>query len=1057
MRGRIWLTAAAWLAMSLAMAGAAERVLDDFETLDGWTAWTTDPGVKVELASDPGPVGLAMRVDFNFETTGGHVVVRKRIPLDLPPNYAITFEWRAAAPPVSFELKLVDRSEANVWWYRMLDVALPGEWTVMRVKKPRFEFAWGPLAGGPPRNIAFIELAISGAAGDRGSIWFDNLRLVPRPVPARTPPTPVVSASTAVGGHGPQLVLDNAPHTAWRSGALADEQWLQLDFGAPRELGGLVIEWDPEDYAVIYDVELSDDAQTWATVYRSSHGKGDRDSIFLPDAEARYVRLAMHQSSRGQGYGISAMRVLPVELAASPNQFVAAIARESDPRLYPRYFSQQQAYWTVVGVSGDDTDALLGDDGMLEVGKGGFSLQPFLFVDGTLVGPANVQRVQELEDGYLPIPSVSWGYDLLSLRITAVAAGQPGAAALYIRYRIDNSSDALRDVTLFVAAWPFQVLPPWQTLNMVGGISPIHEVAFDSRTLWVNRRTAIIALTPPLRVGAATSDEGPIGEFLKDGILPDRTQVSDPYGFAGAAMQFDLHLPPGGQQDVVLLLPLHDPDAVVARTLTDGASAQFERALDATKREWRRLLGCVDLQVPPAAQPLIATARSTLAYILLNRRGAALQPGPRTYARSWIRDGSMSGAVLLQMGFTQEVRDFIRWYAGYQYADGKIPCCVDRHGADPLPEHDSNGQFLYALGSYYRYTRDIGFVNELWPAALQAVNYLEGLRTERLTEAYLKPPLLRFRGLLPESVSHEGYIARPVHAYWDDFFALRGLKDAVVLASAYGDDREAARIAAIRDGLQQDLHASIAGVIADHALAYVPASVELADFDPSATAIALHPAGELARLPVPQTAQTFARYFEELSRRQRGELSWEVYSPYELRTVGAFVRLGQREQAIDVLQAMLADRRPLGWNQWPEVIWRDPTAPKFIGDMPHTWVGAGYVDAVRELFAYEEEDDASLVLAAGIPAAWLATERAPVGVRRLPTPYGTLSYALERDGARVLRCRVFGDLTLPAGGLVLAPPLPEPLRAATVNGQPVAFDSDRVRVRDFPAEIVLEY
>src|SRR4029453_1508871 len=200
---------------------------------------------------------------------------------------------------------------------------------------------------------------------------------------------------------------------------------------------------------------------------------------------------------------------------------------------------------------------------------------------------------------------------------------------------------------------------------------------------------------------------------------------------------------------------------------------------------------------------------------------------------SWIRDGAMISAVLLEMGFPQEVRDFIRWYSGYQDASGKIPCCVDRPGATPLAEHDSNGEFLYAIAEYYRYTRDIGFVNELWPNARQAVDYLATLRNERLTDAYKTASKRAFYGLLPESASHEGYLAHPVHSYWDDFFALRGLKDAVALADAVGEDREARRIASLRDDLQRDLHASIAAVIAERKIDYVPASVELADFDPS--------------------------------------------------------------------------------------------------------------------------------------------------------------------------------------------------------------------------------
>jgi len=1053
---RHWLNVAALVVLVAAAPLRADTVIDDFETPAGWSAWTSDPGVKVELASDQGPSGMAMRVDFTFEERGGHVFVRKAVDLDLPANYAFTFAWRGASPPIDVEFKLVDRAEKNVWWYRLLETTPPTDWTTVRIKKPRLEFAWGPASGGPPRNIAFIELALTGAVGDRGSLWIDDLRLVPRPPPPRASPTPAVSASTAIGGHEPKLVLDDAGHTSWHSGTLAQEQWLLLDFGTDRELGGLVIEWDSQDYALAYDVELSSDGQTWATVYRSTRGNGHRDNIFLPDAEARFVRISMHESSRAQGYAINSVRVVPLELAASPNQFVAAIARESQPDVFPRYFAQLQSYWTVLGVSGDGNEALLANDGMLEPLKGSFSIQPFLYVDGALVSWRNAQISQELEDRYLPIPSVTWGYEFLNLKITAVATGAPNDTTLLARYRIDNSSAATRDITLFLAVWPFQVLPPWQTLNMTGGVSPIHDLVFDARTLWVNRRTAVIAMTPPAHVGASTADEGPIADFLIDGILPERTQVTDPYGFASAAMQFDIHLPPGGQQDVFIAVPYYDPDAASARASTIGAQEQFDRAFEAAKRDWRRLLGCVDFLVPPSAQPIVDAVRTTVAHSLLNRNGPALQPGPRTYSRSWIRDGAMIGAALLEMGFSQEIRDFLRWYAAYQYPDGKIPCCVDKHGADSLPEHDSNGEFLYAIAEYYRYTHDIGFVSELWPPALQAVRFLETLRAQRLTDEYQKPNKRAFRGLLPESVSHEGYVARPVHSYWDDFFALRGLKDALMLADAYGDTGEATRIAAMRDALQQDIHASIAAVIADRKLEYVPASVELADFDPSSTAIALRPAGEMARLPRAQLERTFDRYYEEFSRRRRGEGNWELYSPYELRNVGALLRLGRRDQAMDVLLGILADRRPLAWNQWPEVIWRDADAPKFIGDMPHTWIGAGYIDAVRDLFAYEREDDAALVLAAGIPAAWLSTTD-DVGVRRLPTHYGILSYTLRREADNALRCHIFGDVAVPDGGLVLVPPLPGPLRAVTVNGEPAPFEPDQVRIRQFPVDALLEY
>ena len=42
-------------------------------------------------------------------------------------------------------------------------------------------------------------------------------------------------------------------------------------------------------------------------------------------------------------------------------------------------------------------------------------------------------------------------------------------------------------------------------------------------------------------------------------------------------------------------------------------------------------------------------------------------------------------------------KEFLLWYADYQFANGKIPCCVDVRGADPVPENDSGGEFLFLV------------------------------------------------------------------------------------------------------------------------------------------------------------------------------------------------------------------------------------------------------------------------------------------------------------------------------------------------------------------------
>ena len=381
---------------------------------------------------------------------------------------------------------------------------------------------------------------------------------------------------------------------------------------------------------------------------------------------------------------------------------------------------------------------------------------------------------------------------------------------------------------------------------------------------------------------------------------------------------------------------------------------------------------------------------------------------------------------------------------------------MDHGGADPVSENDSNGEFLYAVMEYYRYTRDVGFVSEMWPRVVKAVEYIAALRAQRATEAFRSPEKARFFGLMPESISHEGYSSRPVHSYWDDFFTLRGLKDAASMAAVVGDEERAAQFAALRDTFRSDLFASISRVMEERGIDYIPASVELGDFDPSSTAIAIAPVDEMRNLPEAALKRTFDKYYEEFRKRRDGEAEWEAFTPYELRNVEALVRLGQRERALEVLDFMIAKQRPAEWNEWPEIVWRDPTSPKFIGDMPHTWVGSSFIQSVRSMFVYERELDRSLVLAAGVPRDWV-TQGRRIALKRLPTHFGVLSYSLESEHPGALKLRLSGDLILPPGGIVVRPPLEKPLVAVRVNGrQSPIFSADQAIITEFPAEVILE-
>ncbi|MBO8044042.1 hypothetical protein J6396_40975, partial [Pseudomonas aeruginosa] len=135
----------------------------------------------------------------------------------------------------------------------------------------------------------------------------------------------------------------------------------------------------------------------------------------------------------------------------------------------------------------------------------------------------------------------------------------------------------------------------------------------------------------------------------------------------------------------------------------------------------------------------------------------------------------------------------------------------------------------------------------MWPHVQGAYNYMEQLRaSERTEENRARNPA--FYGMMPASISHEGYSAKPMHSYWDNFWALRGYKDAASLAAQLGKV-EAMQIAGSRDQFRDDLQASLLSAMQQHDIDYLPGSAELGDFDATSTTIALAPGGEQGRLP----------------------------------------------------------------------------------------------------------------------------------------------------------------------------------------------------------------
>ena len=980
-----WLVFAAFF-LAVAAHGA---VIDDFTSVAVWSPHPSD-GVSMTIGQDAG----SMKIDFDFQHHAGYAIARRNVDLDLPANYEITFRLRAEAPVNNLELKLIDATGDNVWWLNRRDFTFPATWQEISTRKRQIQFAWGPLGGGEIRHVAAIEIVVTASTGGKGTVWIDDLALKELPPSTGGPVT-----------HGP-----------WR--AAEGKQSLIIDLGALREIGGLRIRWAGDDAAQDFTVDLSRDGRNFSTVREVAGNSRRVELLFLPDEEARLVRLSMKKSHKGAGYAIESVDVQPPEWAQTPNEFFALVAKSAPRGDYPRYLAGEQPYWTVLGADGAEEEALIGEDGNVEPFKAGFSIEPFLKIGDRIITWSDAAPRQSLAEGDLPIPTVTWTAGDITLDVVLeIRAAVTDSSMLLLRYRV-SGKDAEK-ASLALAFRPFQVNPSTQFLNTQGGAAPIGSIAFDGEDVIVNGTQHVHALTRPASFAAAAYDEGNLVDLLRHGVS-STLERKDPFGYASGALNY------AQEKTVELAIPLENG----AKPVTD-VTAAFQRIAE----DWREKLHRVAITIPGAPE-IADTIRTNIAWTLIHRDGPALQPGSRSYDRAWIRDGALIASLLLRLGHADTAKRFAEWFAPYQYPDGKVPCCVDRRGADPVPENDSHGELIFLVAEIERLTHDEALVRRLWPYVDKAARYMALLSSQNHGP---------FEGLMTESISHEGYSAKPQHSYWDDLFALRGLEDAAYLAGKLHLDDRQRELAAQAATFRRDLETSIHRSIAEHHIDFVPGCAELGDFDATSTAIGISPLNLTAVFPPAELSRTFDRYFESLAKPR------EDYTPYEMRIIGALIRRGDKQRALSLINRFLADRRPAAWNEWAEVVGTDARKPRFIGDMPHAWIASDFIRSILDAVAYDREDGA-LVVGAGVPRSWLGNGTLYVGP--LPTYSGVIDLHMHAEGDQIV-VELSGDAH-PAR-LIFRSPDDRPIRAASVNGKEVEHTEHEISVPRLPARVVFEY
>ncbi|OFX15009.1 MAG: hypothetical protein A2Z18_03195 [Armatimonadetes bacterium RBG_16_58_9] len=345
-------------------------------------------------------------------------------------------------------------------------------------------------------------------------------------------------------------------------------------------------------------------------------------------------------------------------------------------------------------------------------------------------------------------------------------------------------------------------------------------------------------------------------------------------------------------------------------------------------------------------------------------------------------------------------------------------------------ELDAPGEVIYALTQHYRRTGDRGFLREVWPTISKASRYIaDKRRSNRSADP-------KTREILPASRSAEDIGSPNLQHYWDDFWCIRGLRDAAFVAGELGDAGEAVRIRAEARGLLDATWSSIRAVSSEHGISYIPNGPEELTSSAMArgTTAGLWPC-EVLDPRDPFVRQSFDVYWDKWVRSSGGGFNHKGnFWPYAgLDLAQCYLMLGQPNRAHRILRWTIEHDPTGGFYSWPEGMDKK-TLTLRVGDMPHGWFCAAYINLLRNMLFRESGDQ--ILLFPNVPNDWLEPGK-QISIADFPTLHGLISYRV-RSSETAIELNIAANPGPPGGYRII---LPSSIAAVAVDvdGRTEAF------------------
>ena len=629
--------------------------------------------------------------------------------------------------------------------------------------------------------------------------------------------------------------------------------------------------------------------------------------------------------------------------------------------------------WTSIGSLGSAREAVVDPCGLVCPWFDGWSLDWWIGAEDRWHVPASSASIRQTLVDDSPVVETRMrvpGGDVIHRAYAVRTSGSDGGEELVV---VEVENDSAVPVALALAVRPYDV----------EGLSVIERIDLHGTTVTVDGRVAMQLPREPNAVAASTFHAGDSSAtvFAGEATPEFPSGLRCDAGMAQAAFVYPLT----HRTSLRVTMPM-DPESrtrLVGRTRRRARRATGSpRSLPSAEQVVRGWAAQTDrgmrLVVPD--ERLQSAVDASRRFLLLSHDGADITPGPRTYHRFWFRDAAYLLGALDRYGFHAEAREVLASYPGRQHGDGFF--------FSQRLEWDANGAALWSMGHHHDLTRDEDLLAELVPSIARGIEWIERKRRSRHRRGDKA-----LAGLLPAGISAE-HLGPYDFFYWDDFWAVAGLRDGARLLRAAGEDAGAERATEFLESMTADVCASLA-VTADRLGTLAVPAGPRRRIDPGVigSLAAVWPL-EILTMADPAMKETLEVVRERFCIDQaffQGISHTGLGTYLTLHVAFAELAAGDR-RALDRLDWFVANATST-WT-WPEAI-HPRVRGGCMGDGHHAWAAADFLSFVRTMLVRETPD--GIALASMIPHRWHGQG---IEVHDAPTRFGTVSFAVRWHGPR---------------------------------------------------------